>query len=401
MLTSGLEEVAALVERDDRRHHPREAPWWMTRSYARLILAIAFARLGDRARAIELSAAGPLDDTDDPIHAFLRDVCRWRIDRALAGEPRELPLPKAFLDRLNAAPREQQNKIDRCLDHSPTLCGERWLMHANGVERSVERMRSPAWLQLRMVADPAVQIAKHFDDGAPDDTLDAALRVLGAMPVERAAPVLATVVGRVPRWRPGLCGRACYAAARAGYGELVGELVPEMLEAIDEKCETAELMVVATTAARAFTWLGMTAELAALFVQVTAAVEMADDPWQLQSLRRGLLGAAGIEGAREILESGLATIERGLGMGLNYYGILPRAVAISATYAGAEVGSAVLARLANRYAMTWDDLETNSHFCLTVLHLVESLAMAHVDLALANVNVLDPATQPLLTGFTF
>jgi hypothetical protein len=174
-----------------------------------------------------------------------------------------------------------------------------------------------------------------------------------------------------------------------------------MLEAIDETCESGELTVVATTTARALTWLGQTEALALLVVRLTDAVEASNDPWQLQATRIGALAATGIAGARELVDRALDTFERGKGSGLAFSGIVPRGLATSASYAGVEIGAALLARLAGRYADATDAFESNSHFCLTVLHLVESLAMAHVDLALANVNVLDPVTQPLLTGFTF
>jgi hypothetical protein len=78
-----------------------------------------------------------------------------------------------------------------------------------------------------------------------------------------------------------------------------------------------------------------------------------------------------------------------------------RSFAMASTYAG-QLGVRWLARLNRPFLQVTDAYGTNSHFCLSVLQFIDSVVLAHVDLALANANVLDPNVQPLLaSGFVF
>jgi hypothetical protein len=78
-----------------------------------------------------------------------------------------------------------------------------------------------------------------------------------------------------------------------------------------------------------------------------------------------------------------------------------RQIAAGASYAGAQ-GAALIERLYPSYATISDAYGTNSHFCLSVLNYVESLVLAHTDLAFARANVLDLSQSKMLgSGFAF
>ncbi|MCR9201542.1 MAG: hypothetical protein NXI04_23105 [Planctomycetaceae bacterium] len=94
-----------------------------TKQYIDLIMAFAFARLGEQSLAAELlhSAEQDLLDKPDFVHHWLYDAYRYRIEAVLAGRPADGPFPESLLTRLEQIERIDRYKVDRLRQHSSIL----------------------------------------------------------------------------------------------------------------------------------------------------------------------------------------------------------------------------------------------------------------------------------------
>jgi hypothetical protein len=344
---AGLESIVKLIDTTTRRRHAMEASWPLTRAYARLVIANGFARLGHPVRARQLATLGegalaPFASMRPPdVHGCLLQAFAARLDDALAFRPRTIRLPDAVTKAIASLDYER-HALDDLLVVSPTI---------------------------GFAPPPG---SDGMFSGFTDDV---------------AIPQLAELVDEALRCPPQIQAYACMVVARFGFGELV-QLLIDRLAPVFATASATLLVQLVPPIARATQWLGMNRELASMLHRSRARDVSEPSRFVIAGC---LLGAGDPYAARTFTTAITAarTVEAF------------RAIAVGASYASAEAGAAVLSELMEHFPDVTDG-SRRAYYCHSVVHFVETLVLANVDLELAHVNVLDPATRPLLgSGFVF
>ncbi|HEU4734969.1 MAG TPA: hypothetical protein VFT22_44055, partial [Kofleriaceae bacterium] len=411
-LTRALEDLVQRIARTRRRRSPTEAPTQYTGAYINLQLAHGFARIGKHARARELiaEAQGALAPVaSDPVHGYLFAAFSARIEQAIAGAAPETPLPGALGARLAALDRVSRYKVDRLREASRIL---EPLERPDAIGAFSQRQndsRGPEFAALRGLTDHrararevgALVQAAAASDAERERLVDGVLDVLLELPESEAVPILGRawpLIGRVPEARRAvLYAEALVVAGHFGRTELVPELLA-LLGAAIRAVAGADLERVLQHSLRALRRIGLRSEIAALLADAEHALP-ASGPAALHgrlALAAGLafLGNATralliFQQARVALSDDFAALgdprrdgPRSLTRPLE----LVRALALA--YAQAPLGSALagIAELTVHLRDITDNFGTNSHYCLSVLHFVESLVLGITsdDLALGE-----------------
>jgi len=418
-LGTALEELSQRIEKTRRKRTPLEAPPQLTGAYVNFQLAYGFARIGkqDRARALVadakrtlageaqklLGAAGTNAEEVAKarqhltVHDYLIAAYSARVDQAIAGMASETPLPDELGAQLAGLDRVARYKVDRLREASrileplerPDAIGA-WIKHQKD-------SRGPEFAALREITDPikrAKALDKLVDTAAANETererlIDGIFDVLLELPESGAVPILSRtwpLIARVPEARRAvLYAEALVVAGHFGRTELV----PAMLEALGVAIRNvagADLERVLQHSLRALRRIGLRAEMAELL----AEAEHAMPANRVEALRGRLALAAGLaflgESARALPIFDQARAALGESMVLPVRLELTRALALA--YAQAPLQNALggLAELAAQLRDITDSYGTNSHYCLSVLHFVESLVLGITsdDLALGE-----------------
>ena len=399
-LAKDLESVVGLLGMR-RTRSPLEAPVELSNAYASAILACAFARLGDQTRAAELTVAASLAirerATDDPTHEFLLGVFDDRLRRSLDHEPLGSELSRdldAIYMRLD---RVVRFKVDRALELLRTVGVSgldsigTWIRDAAPTSHAGD---SPliAIRRIQPIAARVTHVATMMESTTDDAVRHACLDALAELPAEDAFPALAPIVAQLAGTHPGLHAKACYVAARHGFGELLPALVETIVTALEPTRDESDLRAILLPTLRALHWHGMSDQLQ----RIADRVQRDGLPTAIVLVLAGIRASLDDPRGSAELERHVLTLPRRRMLG---YSLLDpaRDIAVAATFAGLT-GRTWLERLYPLFGSVSDSAGTNSHFCLSVLYYIDTLALAHVDLALANVNVLDPAVQPLLAA---
>ena len=404
-LSTALEALVQRVGKTRRRRSPLEAPAAYTAAYAGFQLALGFARIGRPARARELAAdaqRGLAEVAADPVHGYLQAAFAARIAQALAGVAPEAPLPDpvgaALRSQLAALDRVARYKVDRLREASRMLepIGQ---PDAVGAFIEPHDQRSSDLVALRALDEPrarAAAAAALVDAAAADPhdrerLLDGVLEVLLELPERAALPLLARVaplIGRLPESRRAVrYAAALVVAGHFGHTERVPELLARLGDALHASAGP-ELERVLHHSLRALRRIGLRDDIAELLARAEHALQAAG-PDALHG-RLALAGGLAFLGdtaralpifaqARTALGDDFAALgdarkdrpRRGLMPTLE----LTRALALA--YAHAPLGHALggIAELAEHLRDITDTFGTNSHFCLSVLHFVESLVL--------------------------
>jgi hypothetical protein len=397
-----LERVVDLL-RVQRRRDPKEAGIWATHAYARMILADAFARIGnrDRCEALAHDATEGLERAlGDEIARFLLAAFAARRAQALVPAPRRDRLPASVETARAGLDRVQRYKVDRMLESCHTLLVEPGSLDAIDawIKKSAAQPLTPAsrGASLRALTPGARadQIATLVGAGdEPDRRI--ALAALVELEPDVAFPVLGPIVEAARTASPELCSLACFAAGRFGYRERVPQLLPRLIAAIDDALPPETFCAIVYPLLRALRWLALDSELEALVRRVQRELRLAGLPVGPRLILAGALAALDDPAGTALFDAAVAALPEGV-LKLGPLAAV-RALAIGATYAGPR-GQALLARLEPIYARVTDDFGTNTHFCISVLYFIDALAIAHVDHFLATANVLDPEIEPLFAS---
>lgn len=399
-----LDHVVDLLSVERRRDH-REAAPWRTDPYARLILADAFARTGDRARALSLATeakAGFERVMPDEIATFALAMFAARREQAMVPLSRSAALPGRVELARAGLQRALRYKTDRLIEHCRTLVPRSAI---DAIDSWLKRETNPAAVVPSSLATAlrdldrerrATRIAEICERGEPDDCR-IALAALVELDAEVAFPALGSIVASARTAPADIAALGCFAAARFGFGELVPALVQRVFAAIDNTLAPDSLAAILCPMLRALRWLGLEAELVALVEHTRRAFAIAELPDGPRLVLASVLASFDDPEGTSLLDAAAVALPDGF---LRVDRLAPvRALADGATYGGAR-GHALLARLRPIYMRVSDDFGTNSNFCVSVLYFIDALATAHVDLFLANANVLDPAVAPLFaSGF--
>ena len=399
-LSSALDELAQRIDRTKRKRTPLEASPQLTGAYVSFQLAYGFARIGkqDRARALVADARKALAaNANDAVHAYLIAAFAARVNQAIAGQPSETPLPEELGNQLAALDRVARYKVDRLREASRIL---EPLERPDAIGAWIKQQkdsRGPEFAALRELTDPikrAKAIDKLVDTAAAKDEdrerlIDGIFDVLLELPESGAVPILSRtwpLIAHVAEERRAvLYAEALVVAGHFGRTELV----PGMLDALGVAIRAVagpDLERVLQHSLRALRRIGLRAEMAELL----AEAEHAMPANRVEALRGRLALAAGLaflgESARALPIFDQARSALGESMVLPVRLDLTRALALA--YAQAPLQNALggLAELAAQLRDITDSYGTNSHYCLSVLHFVESLVLGITsdDLALGE-----------------
>jgi hypothetical protein len=411
-LSKALEDLTQRIARTRRKRSMMEAPAQQTNAYVHLQLAHGFARIGkhDRARGLVADAQQVMAPVaTDPVHAYLIAAFVARVEQAIAGEPPEAALPESFTVRLAAIDRLSRYKIERLREVSRIL---EPLERSDAMGAFLQRhhdARGPEFAALYTIAEPrgrARAIGQLVDRAAasePDRArlLAGILGVLLELAEADAVPIVGRawpLIGQLPEAaRAVLYADALVVAGHFGRTELVPALLALLGNALRASA-AADVERVLHRSLRALRRIGLRAEISELLADAEHALADGAD-----ALRGRLAIAAGLaylgdaarampifDQARAALNDSFAAIGALLKDAprppLTTALELTRALALA--YAQAPLGNALggIAELSGHLREITDNFGTNSHYCLSVLHFVESLVLGITsdDLALGE-----------------
>jgi cellulose synthase operon protein C len=410
-LSQALEELTQRIARTRRKRSMMEAPAQQTTAYVQLQLAHGFARIGkhERARGLVAEARHAMAPVaSDPVHAYLIAAFAARVDQAIAGAPPEAALPEAFGARLAALDRLARYKVERLREVSRILEPIERSDAMGGFLQRHHDVRGPEFAALYAIAEPRARaraIDQLIDRAAASEPerarlLGGILDVLLELAEADAVPILGRAWPMIAQL-PATARAVPYADALVVAGHFGRtELVPALLGLLGAALRSsagADVERVLHRSLRALRRIGLRAEIAELLADAEHA---AGGP---EALRARLAIAAGLaylgdapralvifDQARAQLNASFAAISAltkdaprpPLTAALD----LTRALALA--YAQAPLGNALggIAELSGHLRDITDNLSTNSHYCLSVLHFVESLVLGITsdDLALGE-----------------
>lgn len=400
-LATALEALAVKLDKTRRKRSPVEAPAAYTAAYVGLILAHGFARVAKHARARTLvddsrNALAPV--ATDPVHAYLVAAFAARIDQAIAGLPLETPLPDPVAAQLAALDRFNRYKVDRLRQASQILEPHERPDAIGAFSLRLKDSRGSEFDALREIAEPAQRakaVAKLVDAAAqtPADRerlVDGIFDVLLELPEAAAVPLLVRTWPLVdqldePRRAP-LYAEALVVAGHFGRTELVPELLERLGVAI-RVVAAEDLQRVLQHSLRALRRIGLRGEIAELLGEVERALPAKGT----DTLRARLALASGLAylGVSERALPIFDQARKALGEpGMLVPARLDVVRALALAYAQAPLASALggISELSRLLADITDSYGTNTHYCLSVLHFVESLVLGITsdDLALGE-----------------
>jgi cellulose synthase operon protein C len=370
-LAGALEEVATRVLTMRRRRAPVEAPVAHTNAYACFMFACGFASLRDRARAQqyrEQAHANLETVAQDPVHRLLSTAFDQCVVQAFAGEPWDAPASPEISRMYGALEPIPRYRVDRLREASRIL--ESKPVDAIGSFARLGDDNPPETLlpDIATIADPVARAERleRLIDASGFAAGPIAVRVLelaAELPEQHAVPVLLRAIPTLDK-QP-LVAHGVGVAVRFGWGELVPGLVDALCDRLGR--EAPDHAAISLTI-RALRCLDLQREL----VQLLDAI--GDDAHPTIALIRA--GALVLVDERRGRDALAAELERRAGP-TNLIGRLETTRMLAAGYAHSRIDVALhaVAELVPQLANITDSFGTNSHFCIAVLHYVESLTL--------------------------
>jgi len=401
-VTKVVEDLLKKFLTTQRKRSAVEAPETFTRAYVLFTFAWGLARLGagERARAL-CKEAEPLLKADDGIHRFLAQAYRARVEQALEGLPPESPLPAALQAELNALERFPRYKVDRLRQASSILEPQERLdpiraFHRAGNDPRGEKLAALRGLtdsdKLTREIDKLLEEASHLHEEAAQALLDGLMDFFPALPetiaVSRLDRVVQLAAPMTPVRRALVLEEALMLAGYFGQAGRVKSTVGDLM-AILAELQPADALEVGTSLGRCLRSLrrvGLKQEAANLLEAVVRSVK----GHETRAVEVRLQVAAGLAflgdsmRAAPLLEAGEAALAKATVISEK----LSVARALASALGETSLDDAVkgMMRLVEQLPTLTDSFNTNSHFCLAVIHFAESVVMglASPDLALGD-----------------
>ena len=371
--------VASLGVMADRLNPyvPRSAPVDCTRSYLRLTIAWAQARLGLDEPVHQAIAYAERTLPKDPVHSVLLSLYRSGIQEALDGLPAETPPPLAVREALAALERFDRYKVDRLREQSLEVLSETGTRSAfaSFVRDEVDTLPAIPTDALRATID---RWLVELGASASEQGLMRVLNAAVALADSEAAPVLAAVIRRTATLPPAervpvLVESLSVAAALRRTDSAQQALEPLGQGLIELARQDANAIIEpALTAARALARCGLDVPARAVLLSLHDSVPK--DNWLLRIRLRAALAQVGgevadaITTAFDLLGRGLTAPQR--------LAVVSSTADLAAPLPAAEAVG-VWERLAP-HAHIEDAYSTSSHFALSFLTVAERLIAAHV-----------------------
>jgi hypothetical protein len=399
-LTTALDKLREKIGSTRRKRSPVEAPATHTQAYVDLQLAHGYARIGqhERARALEQGARAALGSVlTDAVHNYLVNAFSARVEQAIAGQPPETPLPDNLGAQLAALDRVARYKVDRLREASRILEPLERPDAIGAFSKRQHDSRGPEFAALRAITDATkrakevarlVETSRKSEEADMARLLDGCFDVMLELPEAQAAPILISawpIIEKLPEPRRAvLYAEALVVAGHFGRTELV----PDLLEALGTAVRAVpgnELDRVLDQSLRALRRIGLRNEIAELLADVET--HLASNTAHLRA-RLALAGGLAFLGDTNRALPILDTARKALGESMTLTARLELTRALAQAYAQAPLGHALggITELAGQLRDITDSFGTNSHYCLSVLHFVESLVLGITsdDLALGE-----------------
>jgi hypothetical protein len=417
-LGAALDRLADRIQTTRRKRSPVEAPASYTAAYVTMQLAHGFARIGqhERARAMVAEARTQLAAViADPVHAYLVAAFTARVEQAVAGQPPETPLPEALGAQLAGLDRVARYKVDRLREASWILEPVERLNAIGTFSKRHEDGRGPEFAALRAMADPAArakEVLRLVYVAASAEDVDQRVRLLDGcfdvmleLPEALTVPILVAaipVIEQLPEPRRAvLYAEALVVAGHFGRTELIPHLLDSLGAAV-RVVPAAELARVLDQSLRALRRIGLRDEMSELLADAEHALAAAatyehgteqqrrDHDHQRRLARLALAGGLAFLGDTARALPILDQARKALGEEMTMMHRIERIRGLARAYSQAPLGHALggIAELSGQLREITDSFGTNSHYCLSVLHFVESLVtgITSDDLALGEVG---------------
>lgn len=393
LLTEALDRTTLIYRDVIRERSAVESDPELTDGYVELLFAWGYARLGQRERADTcvaladaLHRAAELAP-EEPVHRFLRAAFRARVRQAIEGLPIETPLPFDVAALLDGLDRIERYKVDRLREASTILD---W---THGLDPFVayRRAASPSIYAALEDATPegvAALAAARLEVASTADELRAVLTLLRVLPEHLVVPALRGLVARIEavdeEERLGVLEDATLLAARCESAEAFDALLG-LFQALSGSSEHD--VGVGRTLGRLGGCLhraGRT-EVAAAIVETTMGRLEGPAPEAVLArleLASGLARMGRPDRLDACLTDAVAIPDARLTPRLRLR--LVREVALSLGHTSPSRAVSGVASLMQRLPGITDSFNTNSHYCLSVLHFMESMVsgLASRDLSL-------------------
>lgn len=343
-------------------------------------------------------------DAKDPIHRLLSRSYGARIDQALEGLPVETPLPADLQQELNGLEKFLRYKVDRLRQASTILESQERLDPTQAFQRGDRDPRGEEFAGMRGMTD-ASRLSEEIDrllrhamaaDTKPEDSarlFDGLMDFFPMLPEAQALPKLMALLRdlddiEAPR-RALLLEEALMLAGYFGRGDLVREIVGTLKDLFGRLSEehAAEIGGMLGRCLRSLRRVGLKAEAADLLETISKAVasQGAQSLMARLNLAAGLAYLGHIDRAKPVFEEAHEALKTNALQGQERLALV-RSLAGALSQAPQDYAVAGIMRLTDQLKTVTDSYNQNSHFCLSVLHFMESLVLgvASEDLALGE-----------------
>jgi cellulose synthase operon protein C len=400
-LTSSLEALLGKLERTKRKTSPVEAPFQLTRAYIGYVFAYGMARLGrtERARVL-LNQSNQALDQSDSVHQFLSKAYHARVEQAIEGLPAEIALPPEIAGELNGLATFMRYKVDRLREASSILEPTEHLDPVAAFQRAEQDPRGPEFAELRGMTDllellvrlsAIVAKAREPETTVADSTrlLDGAMDFFPQLAMSQALPMLRNIVEllekTLPERQPLLLEQALMLAGHFGSDQLALQLV-ERLKGSLAKLGTEHSGHVARVLGGSLRTLRRVGLKDQALELLEAIGNMSFGVGTIGLISRvhvsaGWASLGKLDRALPIYNETITALEGNIPMRDRLE--LTRAFARALSCSPEDVSLGFLERLSNQLPTITDSFNTNSHFCLSLIHYMESLVLGYASDELA------------------
>lgn len=384
----------------------QEAEPSVTSAYARLVVAYAAARLGnvDVARTLEKAAIATLHLRDHPVHVVVTRAFEARVQQAIANLPIETPLPITVDALLAKLGKLERYHVDCVRQHSVILRAHEPLDPVAGFQRGGDPRGAlaPVYLerdpQKRAAALRADWSQPTTDDARPA-LFDSTLGLLPSLEHDDARGFLTNIAAELHSPPPSgsfphldLLAKVLRSAHRLDEMHLAKRATNDLLGRLALDIQPATWREPVTMALHALSGLGMNEEVERLLDAVAAIA-----PAALASPSASTIPAIclrldiatfharwrpSLDAEPRTFEDAFAVLARRPQKGERAFERvdLIRAVARALSHTPLDTALSGLERLIQAAAVIFDQFNTSCYVCLHPLVLVESVALAHVEL---------------------
>ena len=374
LLHNELTALQTEYQRIERAKSFNEPPDEITYAYVACLVRWGHARLGAQSDLGELPS-GPIDNTD-PIHNFVLNLIEARTQQASEGLEPNTPVPLELLQQIEALPSFPRFKIER-------LCQGSIILGTPSSADAFERYgQGTSNTPLTDLEDPEKN-AQHLDGclrGSPTAIrAEEIVTRLGSLPEALAVPKLKIAI----EWSLQLTEESGPQSRRNLFriADHLGrsDIIEAAWKAIEHDLR-ANLRTGAASLsryARALVRAGLSTQLENYVIELERqTLGSQTDHLETRLSLAGVYATLGdIPRAEEIIKRELAQLES-QNIKLSQLLSVIRALSLSLAQTSAEYAIGTVKIVFPRLKEVTDQFSTNSHYCISVLHFMESMILA-------------------------